>query len=183
MAAAVGMILCFICNKWSTIISVNKRSAAVLWFNFFSSSLVSDRLSRTENIQKNKDQAHRLKGVLQDSIVMLEQVGQVVPQGCEWAGCQLGTSVDFYSCLLTLLPLQHSLLVQVFLSLHACPCLIERRNLLSSFYNHIYKLSYPRPPLLFGLVLGTFDTALWSLRLAQYPTQSRFAGWANEQIQ
>lgn len=41
---------------------------------FFSSSLVSDRFSRTENIQKNKDQAHRLKGVLQDSIVMLEQV-------------------------------------------------------------------------------------------------------------
>uniref|UniRef100_M0RBB3 GRAM domain containing 1C n=1 Tax=Rattus norvegicus TaxID=10116 RepID=M0RBB3_RAT len=37
-------------------------------------NLVSDRLSRTENIQKNKDQAHRLKGVLQDSIVMLEQL-------------------------------------------------------------------------------------------------------------
>lgn len=37
-------------------------------------NLVSDRFSRTENIQKNKDQAHRLKGVLQDSIVMLEQL-------------------------------------------------------------------------------------------------------------
>lgn len=37
-------------------------------------NLVSDRLSRTENIQKNKDQTHRLKGVLQDSIVMLEQL-------------------------------------------------------------------------------------------------------------
>lgn len=37
-------------------------------------NLVSDRLSRTENIQKTKDQAHRLKGVLQDSIVMLEQL-------------------------------------------------------------------------------------------------------------
>lgn len=42
---------------------------------FFSSSLASDRFSSTENIQKNKDQAHHLKGVLQDSIVMLEQVG------------------------------------------------------------------------------------------------------------
>lgn len=50
---------------------------------FFSSSLVSDRFSRTENIQQNKDQAHRLKGVLQDSIAMLEQVR-------EWAGPQLG---------------------------------------------------------------------------------------------
>ena len=49
-------------------------------------SHVSDRFSRTENIQKNKDQAHRLKGVLQDSIVMLEQVGRFVLQGCEWAG-------------------------------------------------------------------------------------------------
>ncbi|XP_040606731.1 protein Aster-C isoform X5 [Mesocricetus auratus] len=37
-------------------------------------SLASDRFSRTENIQKNKDQAHHLKGVLQDSIVMLEQL-------------------------------------------------------------------------------------------------------------
>ncbi|XP_034371191.1 protein Aster-C isoform X2 [Arvicanthis niloticus] len=37
-------------------------------------NLVSDRFSRTENIQKNKDQAHHLKGVLQDSIVMLEQL-------------------------------------------------------------------------------------------------------------
>ncbi|XP_075819432.1 protein Aster-C isoform X1 [Microtus pennsylvanicus] len=37
-------------------------------------NLVADRFSRTENIQKNKDQAHRLKGVLQDSIVMLEQL-------------------------------------------------------------------------------------------------------------
>ncbi|XP_036060098.1 protein Aster-C isoform X2 [Onychomys torridus] len=37
-------------------------------------NLASDRFSRTENIQKNKDQAHRLKGVLQDSIVMLEQL-------------------------------------------------------------------------------------------------------------
>lgn len=31
-------------------------------------------VSRAENIQKSKDQAHRLKGVLRDSIVMLEQV-------------------------------------------------------------------------------------------------------------
>ncbi|ERE74858.1 GRAM domain-containing protein 1C-like protein [Cricetulus griseus] len=37
-------------------------------------SLASDRFSSTENIQKNKDQAHHLKGVLQDSIVMLEQL-------------------------------------------------------------------------------------------------------------
>ncbi|XP_050004848.1 protein Aster-C isoform X2 [Alexandromys fortis] len=37
-------------------------------------NLVADRFSRTENIQKNKDQAYRLKGVLQDSIVMLEQL-------------------------------------------------------------------------------------------------------------
>ncbi|GAB1300289.1 Protein Aster-C [Apodemus speciosus] len=37
-------------------------------------NLVSDRFSRTENIPKSKDQAHRLKGVLQDSIVMLEQL-------------------------------------------------------------------------------------------------------------
>ncbi|XP_055481015.1 protein Aster-C isoform X2 [Psammomys obesus] len=36
-------------------------------------NLVSDRFSRTENIQ-NKDHAHHLKGVLQDSIVMLEQL-------------------------------------------------------------------------------------------------------------
>ncbi|XP_010359317.1 protein Aster-C isoform X2 [Rhinopithecus roxellana] len=37
-------------------------------------NLASDTVSRTENIQKNKDQAHRLKGVLRDSIVMLEQL-------------------------------------------------------------------------------------------------------------
>ncbi|XP_042532924.1 protein Aster-C isoform X2 [Dipodomys spectabilis] len=37
-------------------------------------NLVSDMVSRTENIQKSKDQAHRLKGVLQDSILMLEQL-------------------------------------------------------------------------------------------------------------
>ncbi|XP_048202596.1 protein Aster-C isoform X1 [Perognathus longimembris pacificus] len=37
-------------------------------------NLASDRTSRTEHIQKSKDQAHRLKGVLQDSILMLEQL-------------------------------------------------------------------------------------------------------------
>ncbi|XP_014647724.1 PREDICTED: GRAM domain-containing protein 1C isoform X1 [Ceratotherium simum simum] len=37
-------------------------------------NLASDMMSRAENIQKNKDQAHRLKGVLRDSIVMLEQL-------------------------------------------------------------------------------------------------------------
>ncbi|KAL4824457.1 hypothetical protein H8958_021318 [Nasalis larvatus] len=37
-------------------------------------NLASDTVSRAENIQKNKDQAHRLKGVLRDSIVMLEQL-------------------------------------------------------------------------------------------------------------
>ncbi|XP_006864235.1 PREDICTED: GRAM domain-containing protein 1C [Chrysochloris asiatica] len=37
-------------------------------------NLVSDVVSRAENPPKNKDQAHRLKGVLQDSIVMLEQL-------------------------------------------------------------------------------------------------------------
>ncbi|KAM4887899.1 protein Aster-C isoform 2-T2 [Thomomys bottae] len=37
-------------------------------------NLASDMVSRTENIQKSKDQAHRLKGVLQDSILMLEQL-------------------------------------------------------------------------------------------------------------
>ncbi|XP_011795973.1 PREDICTED: GRAM domain-containing protein 1C isoform X1 [Colobus angolensis palliatus] len=37
-------------------------------------NLASDMVSRAENIQKNKDQAHRLKGVLRDSIVMLEQL-------------------------------------------------------------------------------------------------------------
>nr|KAF6474286.1 GRAM domain containing 1C [Rousettus aegyptiacus] len=31
-------------------------------------------VSRAENRQKNKDQAHRLKGVLRDSIVMLEEL-------------------------------------------------------------------------------------------------------------
>ncbi|GAB5576442.1 protein Aster-C isoform X1 [Prionailurus iriomotensis] len=36
--------------------------------------LASGMLSRAESIEKNKDQAHRLKGVLQDSIVMLEQL-------------------------------------------------------------------------------------------------------------
>lgn len=38
-------------------------------------------VSRAENIQKSKDQAHRLKGVLQDSIMMLEQVGTSVYHG------------------------------------------------------------------------------------------------------
>lgn len=37
-------------------------------------NLASDMVSRAENIQKSKDQAHRLKGVLQDSIMMLEQL-------------------------------------------------------------------------------------------------------------
>ncbi|XP_033288023.1 protein Aster-C isoform X1 [Orcinus orca] len=37
-------------------------------------NLASDMVSRAENIQKSKDQAHRLKGVLRDSIVMLEQL-------------------------------------------------------------------------------------------------------------
>ncbi|XP_049732789.1 protein Aster-C isoform X2 [Elephas maximus indicus] len=36
-------------------------------------NFASDMASRAENPQKNKDQAHRLKGVLRDSIVMLEQ--------------------------------------------------------------------------------------------------------------
>nr|XP_035963033.1 protein Aster-C isoform X1 [Halichoerus grypus]XP_035963034.1 protein Aster-C isoform X1 [Halichoerus grypus] len=36
--------------------------------------LASDMVSRVENIQNKKDQAHSLKGVLQDSIVMLEQL-------------------------------------------------------------------------------------------------------------
>ncbi|XP_069328736.1 protein Aster-C isoform X1 [Eulemur rufifrons] len=36
--------------------------------------LASDMVSRAENIPKHKDQTHRLKGVLQDSIVMLEQL-------------------------------------------------------------------------------------------------------------
>uniref|UniRef100_A0A8C5NV95 VASt domain-containing protein n=1 Tax=Jaculus jaculus TaxID=51337 RepID=A0A8C5NV95_JACJA len=39
-----------------------------------SSDVASDMASRAENFQKNKDQAHHLKGVLQDSIVMLEQL-------------------------------------------------------------------------------------------------------------
>nr|XP_054406213.1 protein Aster-C isoform X2 [Pongo abelii] len=37
-------------------------------------NLASDVVSRAETIQNNKDQAHRLKGVLRDSIVMLEQL-------------------------------------------------------------------------------------------------------------
>lgn len=37
-------------------------------------NLASDMVSRAETIQSNKDQAHRLKGVLRDSIVMLEQL-------------------------------------------------------------------------------------------------------------
>uniref|UniRef100_A0A9L0SKR6 GRAM domain containing 1C n=1 Tax=Equus caballus TaxID=9796 RepID=A0A9L0SKR6_HORSE len=37
-------------------------------------NLASDMTSRAENIQKNKDQTHRLKGVLRDSILMLEQL-------------------------------------------------------------------------------------------------------------
>uniref|UniRef100_A0A452SYD5 GRAM domain containing 1C n=1 Tax=Ursus maritimus TaxID=29073 RepID=A0A452SYD5_URSMA len=36
--------------------------------------LASDMVSRAENIQKKNDQARRLKGVLRDSIVMLEQL-------------------------------------------------------------------------------------------------------------
>ncbi|XP_042813124.1 protein Aster-C isoform X1 [Panthera tigris] len=36
--------------------------------------LASGMLSRAESIEKNKDQAHHLKGVLRDSIVMLEQL-------------------------------------------------------------------------------------------------------------
>ncbi|XP_017403219.1 protein Aster-C isoform X1 [Cebus imitator] len=36
--------------------------------------LASEMVSRAENTQTNKDQAHRLKGVLRDSIVMLEQL-------------------------------------------------------------------------------------------------------------
>uniref|UniRef100_A0A2K6L1R1 GRAM domain containing 1C n=1 Tax=Rhinopithecus bieti TaxID=61621 RepID=A0A2K6L1R1_RHIBE len=55
----VCLILCFVCKFMG-------------WY--FSFSLASDTVSRTENIQKNKDQAHRLKGVLRDSIVMLEQL-------------------------------------------------------------------------------------------------------------
>ncbi|XP_076974450.1 protein Aster-C isoform X3 [Tamandua tetradactyla] len=37
-------------------------------------NLASDMMSRAGNTQKNKDRAHRLKGVLRDSIVMLEQL-------------------------------------------------------------------------------------------------------------
>uniref|UniRef100_A0A2K5D109 GRAM domain containing 1C n=1 Tax=Aotus nancymaae TaxID=37293 RepID=A0A2K5D109_AOTNA len=37
-------------------------------------NLASEMVSRAENTQTNKDQAHRLKGVLRDSIVMLEQL-------------------------------------------------------------------------------------------------------------
>nr|XP_017202570.1 protein Aster-C isoform X5 [Oryctolagus cuniculus] len=37
-------------------------------------NLASDVVSRAENTPKNKDQAHRLKGVLKDSILMLEQL-------------------------------------------------------------------------------------------------------------
>ncbi|XP_007516381.2 protein Aster-C isoform X1 [Erinaceus europaeus] len=37
-------------------------------------NLASAMLSRADNIQNNKDQAHHLKGMLQDSIVMLEQL-------------------------------------------------------------------------------------------------------------
>ncbi|XP_036074381.1 protein Aster-C isoform X2 [Rousettus aegyptiacus] len=37
-------------------------------------NLASHMVSRAENRQKNKDQAHRLKGVLRDSIVMLEEL-------------------------------------------------------------------------------------------------------------
>ncbi|KAK2508252.1 hypothetical protein MC885_018862, partial [Smutsia gigantea] len=37
-------------------------------------NLAAGKASRAENIQRNKDQAHRLKGVLRDSIVMLEQL-------------------------------------------------------------------------------------------------------------
>ncbi|XP_011375996.1 protein Aster-C isoform X2 [Pteropus medius] len=37
-------------------------------------NLASDMVSRAENRQKKKDQAHRLKGVLRDSIVMLEEL-------------------------------------------------------------------------------------------------------------
>ncbi|XP_004675265.1 PREDICTED: GRAM domain-containing protein 1C [Condylura cristata] len=37
-------------------------------------NLASDTVSRAENIESNNDRAHRLKGVLRDSIVMLEQL-------------------------------------------------------------------------------------------------------------
>ncbi|KAG8509498.1 Protein Aster-C, partial [Galemys pyrenaicus] len=37
-------------------------------------NLASDTVSRVENIESNNDRAHRLKGVLRDSIVMLEQL-------------------------------------------------------------------------------------------------------------
>ncbi|KAI5948576.1 protein Aster-C isoform X3 [Manis javanica] len=37
-------------------------------------NLAAHKASRAENIQRNKDQAHRLKGVLRDSIIMLEQL-------------------------------------------------------------------------------------------------------------
>ncbi|XP_072470060.1 protein Aster-C isoform X2 [Notamacropus eugenii] len=39
-----------------------------------SGNSASDVVSRGENTQKNKDQSHRLKGVLRDSITMLEQL-------------------------------------------------------------------------------------------------------------
>lgn len=61
-------------------ISRNERSDAIpLIFKIFFFSLASDMVSRAENIQKKNDQARRLKGVLRDSIVMLEQVGNSVP--------------------------------------------------------------------------------------------------------
>uniref|UniRef100_A0A2K5RCR0 GRAM domain containing 1C n=1 Tax=Cebus imitator TaxID=2715852 RepID=A0A2K5RCR0_CEBIM len=49
----VCLILCFVCKFMG---------------------LASEMVSRAENTQTNKDQAHRLKGVLRDSIVMLEQL-------------------------------------------------------------------------------------------------------------
>lgn len=67
------------------------------WFLrwYFSFSLAAHKASRAENIQRNKDQAHRLKGVLRDSIVMLEQVGGSVRQSLStftpvWICCSPG---------------------------------------------------------------------------------------------
>jgi hypothetical protein len=51
-----------------------QRLFSWFWRCYLSSRLASDMVSRAENIEKNKDQTHRLKGVLQDSILMLEQV-------------------------------------------------------------------------------------------------------------
>ncbi|XP_053774340.1 protein Aster-C isoform X3 [Desmodus rotundus] len=49
----------------------NYNTALIVVMSIF---LASDMVSRAEYSQKHKDQAHRLKGVLRDSIVMLEEL-------------------------------------------------------------------------------------------------------------